>query len=623
MRAGLRLAWRGYIRAALALGLSLFALSLDAATAHAEPKAPNTRRRYSPYEIESIRRALARIGGELEPEPEGKIVESIEVVTLDVIEDRDPAPAFLNWFHVTTKPYVIEREVLLPVGDPFSQRLSDETERNLRQLFLFSVVVGLAAKGSAPGRVRYVVVTKDIWSLRASWDGRFNNGVIDYLSFQPTERNLFGAGRQIYGTLIFTANNYTVGAGFVEPRLGGTRLRLSAAANAIVNCATGEIDGSSGSFQYALPLYSVRTPWSYSTTLSWSDRATRLSGTHGASICSAPAQPTVRLRLSSGNSAAVPNEYSADTQSFTQSFTRSFGVLYKTNIGFGLEARRSAYRGASLAHVIGFEPESGQVIELTPAERREAELRYQRLVPQSNTRISPFFQLTSYTTNFHRDINSETLGLQEDLDFRLGPYAILKLYPAFEGLGSTRDLFGIQTTIGYATSVGTGFFKVVASHDVEISQRRDETDAEVSFALRFTSPRLGFGRFVYDARFVDRYRNFFNQNVALDGTNRLRGYATNAAIGASWIASNLEFRTRPVQIFSTQLAAVVFQDIGDAFFEFDELQLKQGVGFGIRFLAPQLDRDVFRFDVGFPMPLDTPGGDVSFVASFGQAFSVP
>jgi hypothetical protein len=580
-------------------------------------------RRYSPYERESIRRALQRYSAELDTEPDGKIVEAIEVVPLDVIEDRDPAPLFLNWVHVTTKPYVIEREVLLRVGQRYDQRRSDETERNLRQLFLFSVVVGFPVKGSAPDRVRYLVVTKDIWSLRASWDGRFTNGVVDFLSFQPTERNLFGTGRQIYGTVIFTANTYTLGAGFVEPRLEGTRLRLSASVNAIVGCQSGDIEGSSGTFQYSLPLYSTTAKWGYATTVSWSDRTNRLLSSHGASICSAETDRPVRLALSSGNAAIVPNDYPADTQSFTQSFTRSFGRIYKTNLGFGLEARRSAYRVQTLSDPIqGLNEDRTELVELSPIEQFEARLRYNRLIPGTFARINPYFSITSFTTNYHRDINSETLGLQEDYDFLLGPYSILKIYPALDSLGSTRNLLGIQATVGYATSVDTGYFKVAASHFVELS-RRDQTDAELSLALRYTTPRLGFGRFVYDIRFDDHYRNFLNETVSLDGTNRLRGYRANRTIGASWFSSNLEFRTRPIQILSTQWAAVAFHDVGDAFFTFDEIDLKQGVGLGIRFLAPQLDRDVFRFDIGFPVPSDEPDGEVTFIAAFGQAFDVP
>ena len=87
--------------------------------------------------------------------------------------------------------------------------------------------------------------------------------------------------------------------------------------------------------------------------------------------------------------------------------------------------------------------------------------------------------------------------------------------------------------------------------------------------------------------------------------------------------ANLEFRTRPVQIVSVQLAAALFHDVGDAFDKWSDIRLRQGVGAGIRFLAPQLDRDVFRIDVGIPVPADSPDGETTVIATFGQAFGVP
>jgi hypothetical protein len=51
------------------------------------------------------------------------------------------------------------------------------------------------------------------------------------------------------------------------------------------------------------------------------------------------------------------------------------------------------------------------------------------------------------------------------------------------------------------------------------------------------------------------------------------------------------------------------------------------VGFGLRALLPQLDRLVFRADIGFPVerPLDhgAPIPPLGFLVTFGQAFGVP
>jgi outer membrane translocation and assembly module TamA len=164
--------------------------------------------------------------------------------------------------------------------------------------------------------------------------------------------------------------------------------------------------------------------------------------------------------------------------------------------------------------------------------------------------------------------------------------------------------------------------KLSLSHDVQLS-RPEQTDALLAVGFRFTSPHLALGRFVYDARLIDHYQNYRNVPVGLGGTTRLRGYQSVAVVGSHYIISNLEFRTRPVQIFSAQLAGVLFHDMGDAFNRFGEVDLLHAVGGGIRFLAPELDTSVFRIDVGTPVPFDAPRGELTIIATFGQAFGVP
>jgi hypothetical protein len=353
----------------------------------------------------------------------------------------------------------------------------------------------------------------------------------------------------------------------------------------------------------------------------WSSGRGPLFGTgiSGKTICSVKSSDTWDGTLPSGKVARLPNEYLYDSQSFNQTFTRSFGYDYKTNLSFGMEASRAAYGATNLS---GIRAAPTETIDLTPDERNRAVAGYLSRLPTGGRRISPFFQIQSFTTDFHRDINAETLALQEDVDFRLGHVASLRIYPALQALGSTRNLLGVQASASYATSVNTGYLKGSAAHTVEFSET-DQSDALLSLALRFNSPRFALGRFIYDVRLIDHYLNYRNTNQALGGTDRLRGYRAAAVVGANAFVANLEFRTRPLQIFSTQLAAALFHDVGDAFDKWSDIQPRQGVGAGIRFLAPQLDRDVFRIDVGVPVPADAPGGETTFIATFGQAFGVP
>ncbi|HLV20433.1 MAG TPA: hypothetical protein VKZ49_06120, partial [Polyangiaceae bacterium] len=55
---------------------------------------------------------LAELDARLAEAPAGKRIERVDVVALDVFEDRDPAPKLLNVLHVTTRERVIRRELL-------------------------------------------------------------------------------------------------------------------------------------------------------------------------------------------------------------------------------------------------------------------------------------------------------------------------------------------------------------------------------------------------------------------------------------------------------------------------------------------------------------------------------
>src|SRR5262245_38099661 len=121
---------------------------------------------YSEYEKAAIRRELESRGWQLEPEPEGKLITDIEIVTLDVFDETDPVPDFVNIFHTITREGVIRRELLFRSGEPYRRHRLDESARNLKGLQRLSVVLLVPVRDPVDGRVRVLVITKDVWSLR-------------------------------------------------------------------------------------------------------------------------------------------------------------------------------------------------------------------------------------------------------------------------------------------------------------------------------------------------------------------------------------------------------------------------------------------------------------------------
>lgn len=563
--------------------------------------APARREGYSSYESATIERVLSRLRATLDPAPEGKIVEGIDVVPLEVIEDRDPAPAFLNWFHALSRPYVIRREVLLAVGLPYEQALADESARHLRELSQLSLVLVFAVRGGAPGRVRVAVVTKDVWSLRLNSDYRIAGGQLEYLFLQPSEQNLLGIHHAVAAQLALDPGALSLGATYAMPRIGGSHVRLRTQANAIIDRETGDFEGTSGEFIYGQPLYATQAEWAWEAEISWRDEVTRrFVGTKLATFDAAATPEDDR----------VPYRYRSDLLVGSYAVTRSFGggaarsSAVKHDLSVGIEASRKVYR---------FDAPEG----LAPAAIAEFE---RRVMPVSDTRVAPTLKYATYSTRFLRVLDFNTLALQED--YRLGHELAILIYPVTTALNSSRNFLGISAAAAYTVALGDGLARAVVESVTELDGSQI-FDASIEARARVHTPSFGVGRLVFDVRLLDRYRNYLNRRSVLGGDTRLRGYPTAAFIGEDVLSANLELRTRPVEVWSCQVAGAAFFDAGDAFDGFDDLRLKQSAGFGVRALFPQLNRVVMRADWGVPLTRgykepDALPGDI--LVTFEQAF---
>ena len=543
---------------------------------------------YSALERSVIEQNLAQRGLTLESAPEGKEIEQVQIVSLDVFDERDPVPDFVNVLHATTREHVIRRELLFRAGEPYRALFAHETARNLRGLQQLSIVLIVPVQGTRPGRVRVLVITKDVWSLRLNWALELSNSNVTYLVLNPSEENLFGSHAIVGALFILDPATYSLGFSLAHRRLFGSHERVQLSASFIKNRFSGATEGSFGEFRYGQPLYSLGTKWSWGTSILWrTDIARRFKGVTVATTA-----------------AGIPVEYGRDRLYGGYELVRSFGRRFKYDLSLGVEADRSLYSPGDLS---GYSPEAVQRFIATE-------------VPVSDQRVGPFVQLHAHRTDYRSLLEVETLGLQED--YRRGHDLLLRLYGGSSALGSTRDLLGSQASLAYTLPVDDGFIRPVVSSNIEYASL-NRNDALFQTALRIVSPRLGFGRLMIDGEFFTRYYNYLNRYYVLGGDNRLRGYGPGEFKGASLIAVNTELRTSSLDILSAQVGAAVFYDVGDAKNKVENFRLKQSVGLGVRVLFPEFDRIVLRADWGFPL---TPGYSTfpgGFFLSFGQAFSMP
>lgn len=589
---------RGLVAALATLLAQLIASNSRAQ--HVSAPSPHEAAVYSPYERQSIDRALSELGATLEADPDGKTIEHVEVVTLEVFEQRDLPPRFLNVFHVTTRERVVRRELLFAEGQRYDQRRIEDSARRLQRLRQLSVVLIVPYRGTAPDRVRVLVITKDVWSLRLNWLAEFDNFVLTQLVLQPSEENLFGTHAQLGALFRLRPDTYAMGAVFGHNRLFGSRIETRLNANVIVNRESGKPEGTSGYFYYGQPLYSLEASWAFKTVVLWNTGITRRY--RRATQLVFDARPRER-RGGPCDGWCVPYEYGSDEWFGSYEVTRSFGRRHKYDLTLGVEAQRSAYDTETLSE---YDPEAVRRF-------RAAE------VPTEQQRASPFFQLHAHSARFMRVINLDSAGLQES--YQLGHDLWFRVYAASRSVASSRDLVGVFSAGAYTFPLGDGLLRAYAAHTAEFAGAR-QSDATLETGIYVATPRLGFGRLLYDFRLYNQYQNYLNQRVQRGGDSRPRGYPVGAFVGKDAVASTFEFRTEPVEILSAQLGGALFYDVGDAFDGFDSLVLHQSAGAGVRVLFPFLDRTVFRADWGVPVGsgAELPG---TLFVSFQQAFPAP
>lgn len=562
---------------------------------------PETRRfRYSPYEQATIDGALRTLGLQLDDRPEGKTVEAVQFVRLEVIEERDPAPRFLNYFHVITRPEVIDREVLLRPGAPYQQTLADETQRNLAAVPQLSLVLVVAARATRPDRVQLVVITKDVWSLRLSWDVALASSGLEGLTLEPSETNFLGTQQTVGLLFTWLPRSYSLGALYSSPHFFASHVVATVDLGLIMNSTTGSREGSFADLVIGRPLWSSRTEWAWKAGVSWRKEITRRYS--DGQLARFALDPLTDCTRSPG--LCVPDAFRTEVLKASASLTRSFGWALKRDFTLGFQAQRLRY---GLPDLTGYDPATVDAYD-------------RARVPVSDDRVGPYVQMQIYSTNFLRVLDLETLALQEDV--RLGPEAYLRLYPMLRALGSSRDFAGLSGGVSYTLGLGDGLARAGLESIAELASGRVR-DGSVKATLRLASPRWTLGRLVLDGLLLDRYANFLNHQSQLGGDTRLRGYPSAYWVGPNALSVNLEWRSRPWEILeSLQLGGVLFYDAGDAFGDWKSIHLSQSAGLGARFLFPQLDRLAFRIDVGFPLARPLPSGvsPLALFATFGQAF---
>ncbi|MBZ4421085.1 BamA/TamA family outer membrane protein [Myxococcus sp. RHST-1-4] len=540
------------------------------------------------YEEALIARVLQQQGREVEPEPEGKVLEEVLVSTEDVVAESDPYPGFLNIFHIRTREEVVRREVLLPLGQPYSDALAQETARNLRGLNLFSVVRLVPVKGRTPGTVALLAVTKDLWSLRLNSDFSAVGSLLQYLRLQGTEQNFLGRGKKVAVDFTLRLDTLSLGQSYTDPRVMGSRWSFSESAALIIGRESGRPEGSRGSLSVSRPLYSLSTPWSTSTSVAWNVETNRVY--RGADIWQLPFP----------DGAPVPYVYETEELAGGVSYTRSYGLRYKWNVGGTLGAYHYAY-----------DPPAASL--LSPEQEDWFRENY---LPRAEDAGYVSLSLRAFEARYEvmRDVDS--YALSEDFQMGHSVSATLRYAPPVFGLDSHFTEAGVAGR--YRLGPGDTLTTVSAAASIrrQLGEGAEWTNRRWATELVQVSPKVLGGRFVARGLLDVNIDDLFDRVTLLGGGNGLRGARVDAYSGKRLLLVNVEYRTAPLVVRTVHVGGVLFFDSGSAFD--DRPEMVHSVGVGLRVLFPQFNVVPFRFDFGYVLNDTRPPVGSRFSLAGGQ-----
>jgi surface antigen-like variable number repeat protein len=204
--------------------------------------------------------------------PPGSVIAEVHVVNRDIFDTGRPEEnhrlfRLANRLHRTTRPQVIERQLLFKPGDVFSPELIAESARLLRTNdYLYDVDVKPILRQD--GKVDVEVVTRDVWTLSGGVSfGRA--GGVNTTSFSAEDTNLFGTGKDLAVARIGTVDRISNLVRYSDPNLAGSRYQL------LVSYAKNS-DGGRQRLELERPFFSLDSHWAAGMRLFRDDRLEQL-----------------------------------------------------------------------------------------------------------------------------------------------------------------------------------------------------------------------------------------------------------------------------------------------------------------------------------------------------------
>ena len=505
----------------------------------------------------------------------GAVVGEVFIYNENIFDLEDPREdkqlyRLANKLHIRTKPQVIRQQLLFKSGDPYSQRLLDESARILRSArYLYDASVRPVA--FKDGRVDIAVRTRDVWTLNPGLSFSRKGGE-NTVGVELEELNLLGTGTDLELSHTSGVDRDSTLIEYKDRHVFDSWVRVRAA-------YADNSDGSFKALEVEQPFYSLDSRWTAGVYLQDDEHI----------------QPLYDL-------GEVVEEFSSQRR-FASAF---WGWSDGLRNGWVRRWRVGAtYDESEFGEIPGSLPPT--------------------LVPENRKLVYPWLSFELLQNDFDRFRNHDQIGRTED--FHLGARVSGLLGYADHAFGADRSamIFVARASHGSGSAErSTLLVSGALEGRLESGELRNTVlDSSVRYYVRQSERRLFFTTLEAS---VGRALDLETQ-ILLGGDNGLRGYPLRYQGGEARALLTVEQRYftdwYPFRLF--RVGAAAFFDIGRTWGESPVSTPSQGllkdVGIGLRFGNSRSGLgNIIHVDLAFPLDGDSSIEDVQILLETKERF---
>jgi hypothetical protein len=510
-----------------------------------------------------------------ELERRGAVIGAVFIYNENIFDLEDPEEnrqlyRLANKLHVRTQPQVIRQQLLFKSGDPYSQRLIDESARILRSArYLYDASIQPVA--FKDGRVDIAVTTRDVWTLNPGLSFSRKGGE-NTVGVELEELNLLGTGTDLELSRISGVDRDSTAIEFKDRHVFDSWVRLRAAYADLS-------DGSFKALEVEQPFYALDSRWTAGVFLQDDEHI----------------EPLYDL-------GKVVEEF-ASHQKFAAAFW-----------GWS-DGLRNGWVRRWRAGVTYDENEFSELPGSIPPAR----------VPENRKLVYPWLAFELVQDDFDKFRNHDQIGRTED--FHLGTRLSAQLGYADQAYGADRSAFIVSAWATHGSGSRDRSALLLSSAlkgRLESGELRNTVlDGAARYYVRQSERRLFFTTLEAS---VGRALDLDTQ-VLLGGDNGLRGYPLRYQGGEARALLTVEQRyfTNWYPFRLVRVGAAAFFDIGRTWGESPVSTPSQGllkdVGIGLRLGNSRSGLgNIIHVDLAFPLDGDSSIEDVQILLETKERF---